>query len=102
MCNYEESFWSHPTDNNILNLNTAITAGSITIGIGYAQLQELLAAGNIPCMSETKYIKHRELLIDDFEKTAIENMKMAGEVEKQLALEKNETINGIHDCCSGR
>jgi len=95
MCNYEDSFWSHPTDNNILNLNTAITAGSITIGIGYAQLQELLAAGNIPCMSETKYIKHRELLIDDFEKTAIENMKMAGEVEKQLALEKNETINGI-------
>jgi len=26
MCNYEDSFWSHPTDNNILNLNMAITA----------------------------------------------------------------------------
>jgi len=52
-------------------------------------------------MSETKYIKHEELLIDDFEKTIIENMKMAGEVEKQLALEKNETINSVHNCCSG-
>jgi len=28
-------------------------------------------------------------------KTAIENMKIASEVETQLALEKNETINGI-------
>jgi len=42
-----------------------------------------------------KDIKYRENVIDDFQKTAIENMKMAGEVEKQLALERNETINGI-------
>lgn len=30
-----------------------------------------------------------------FKKTAMENMKLAGESEKQLALEKNEVINGI-------
>jgi len=46
-------------------------------------------------LSEVTYIKHREILVDDFEKTAMKNMTMAGEVEKQLAIERNETINGI-------
>jgi hypothetical protein len=44
---------------------------------------------------EKTYIKNRENVINDFEKTAMESMKMAGEIEKQLALERNETINGI-------
>ncbi|XP_011858729.1 PREDICTED: uncharacterized protein LOC105556253, partial [Vollenhovia emeryi] len=95
MCNYEANFWSHPTDCKTLDINTAVTAGTITIGIGFAQLEEMFAAANIPCMSEKTYIKHRDLLIDAFEKTAIENMKMAGEVEKQLAVKRNETIKGI-------
>jgi len=38
-------------------------------------------------MSEKTYIKHREIIID-FEKTALENMKMVGEMEKQLAVKK--------------
>jgi len=65
------------------------------VGIGYAQLDELCAAMNIPCMSDKTYIKNREKLVNDFEKTATENMKMAGKVEKQLALERNDVINGI-------
>ncbi|XP_011687473.1 PREDICTED: uncharacterized protein LOC105449787 [Wasmannia auropunctata] len=72
-----------------------MTAGTVTTGIGYAQLEELLAAANIPCMSERSYIKYRESLINDFEKTALKNMKMAGDVEKQIALARNETINGV-------
>jgi len=50
---------------------------------------------NIPCMSEVTYIKHREILVDDFKKTAMESMTMAGKVEKQLATKRKETINGI-------
>jgi len=42
-----------------------------------------------------KHVKYRENVIDNFKKTAVENMKMAAEAEKQLALERNETINGI-------
>lgn len=95
MCHYEANIWSHPTDNKTVDINTAITAGTITIGIGYAQMEEMFAAANIPCMSEKTYIKYRESVIDDFEETAIENMKKAGEVEKQLALQRNEVINGI-------
>lgn len=46
-------------------------------------------------MAEATYIKHRDILVEDFTKTATENMKNAGEVEKQLALDRNDIINGI-------
>ncbi|KMQ86063.1 hypothetical protein RF55_15069, partial [Lasius niger] len=74
MCNYEVNIWSEPTEPEILDVNTAAVAGTVTVGIGFAQLKELCAAMNIP---------------------SVDNMKMAGEVEKQLTLERKETINGI-------
>ncbi|KYN05016.1 hypothetical protein ALC62_04093, partial [Cyphomyrmex costatus] len=46
MCHYEASFWSHPTDYKNMDINTAITAGTITTGIGYAQMEEIFAAAN--------------------------------------------------------
>ncbi|KMQ89298.1 hypothetical protein RF55_11082 [Lasius niger] len=95
MCNTEANIWSEPEDPKILDINKAVVAGTIIVGIGFAQLEELCAAMNIPCMSEKTYIKNRDILVDDFEKTAMENMKMAGQIEKQLALERNDVINGI-------
>ncbi|KAL6416491.1 hypothetical protein ACFW04_013418 [Cataglyphis niger] len=95
MCNYEANTWSEPTEPETLDINTTVVIGTITIEIGYAQLEELCAAMNVPCMSEPTYIKYRENLVDNFQKTAMENMKMAGKVEKQLALERNEIVNGI-------
>ncbi|KAL6417612.1 hypothetical protein ACFW04_014415 [Cataglyphis niger] len=92
MCNYEANIWSEP---KTLDINSAAVAGTVTTGIGFAQLEELCAAMNVPCMSEPTYIKYRENLVDDFQKKAMENMKLAGEAEKQLAIEKNEVINGI-------
>ncbi|XP_071652583.1 uncharacterized protein [Temnothorax longispinosus] len=96
MCNSEDNFWSEPVKSDeILDTNRAAVAGTITVGIGYAQLEELCAAMNISCMAEHTYIKYREELVDSFLETAMESMKMAAEEEKQLAIEKNETINGI-------
>ncbi|EZA47083.1 hypothetical protein X777_16735 [Ooceraea biroi] len=95
MCNYEDYIWSEPTEPHVLDVNTAAVAGTVTMGIGYAQLEEFCAAVNIPRMSEKTYINRRESLVDDFQKTAMESMKMAGEVEKQLAIERNDIINGI-------
>jgi len=44
---------------------------TVTAGISYSTLEEMCADMNIPCMSEPfTYIKHREILVDDFEKTA--------------------------------
>jgi len=41
MCNYEANIWSEPTKPEILDINTAAVAGTVTMGIGYAQLEEL-------------------------------------------------------------
>lgn len=95
MCHYEDNIWSEAVESKELNGNTATVVGTVTAGIGFYQLEELCAANNIPCMTEKTYIKHREKLVDDFRKTAMESMKEAAEIEKQLAMEKNETINGI-------
>ncbi|XP_036149752.1 uncharacterized protein LOC118647911 [Monomorium pharaonis] len=95
MCNYEAYFWSHPQKDDTLNINSAAVAGTITTGIGFAQLQELHAAMNLFCMSEPTYIKYRDQIIDEFQKTAMESMKKAGELERALALERNDVINGI-------
>ncbi|KAL6418880.1 hypothetical protein ACFW04_011715 [Cataglyphis niger] len=95
MCNYEANIWSEPTEPKILDINTAAVAGIVTTGIGFAQLEELCVSMNVPSMSEPTYIKYRENLVDDFQKTTIENMKLAGEAKKQFAIEKNEIINGI-------
>src|SRR5580765_7772343 len=89
MCNYEANIWSEPTESETLDINKAAVTGTVTVGIGYAQLEELCAAMNIYCMSEPTYIKYRENLVDDFNKTAMGNMKMAGAVKKQLAHERN-------------
>ncbi|XP_077272366.1 uncharacterized protein LOC143902956 isoform X2 [Temnothorax americanus] len=95
MCNYKDNIWSEPTEPDILDINKAAVAASITTGNGYAQLNEQCAAMNIPSMSEVTYIKYREDLVEEFGKTAMENMIKAGEEEKQLALDRNETVNGI-------
>jgi len=95
MCNYKCNIWSEPTEPEILDINAAATAGTVTTGIGYAQFKELCAAMNVHCMAEPTYIKCRENLIDAFQETAMKNMKMAGDIEKQLALERNDVINGI-------
>ncbi|XP_029171153.1 uncharacterized protein LOC114940603 [Nylanderia fulva] len=95
MCNTEAEFWSEPKDPKILSIDMAAAIRTITVGIGYAQLKELCAAMNIQCMSDKSYMQNRDMLVDEFEKTAMENMKMAGQTEKQLALKRNDVINGI-------
>lgn len=78
-----------------MDINMVAVTGTITVGTGYAQLEKQLAAMNVPNMSEPMYIKSRDMLVDEFVNTSIENMKTAGENEKKLALDNNEVINGI-------
>ncbi|XP_029173197.1 uncharacterized protein LOC114942073 [Nylanderia fulva] len=95
MCKTKASIWSEPTKPEIMDINTAAVAGTLTVGTGYAQLEKQLAVMNVPSMSEPMYIKSRDKLVDEFVNTSIENMKTAGEIEKKIALDNNEVINGI-------
>ncbi|KAL6418053.1 hypothetical protein ACFW04_012378 [Cataglyphis niger] len=73
MRNYEANIWSESTEPKILDINTAAVAGTVTTGIDFAQLEELCASMNVPSISEPTYIKYRENLVDDFQKTAMRN-----------------------------
>ncbi|KMQ82875.1 hypothetical protein RF55_21602, partial [Lasius niger] len=95
MCRFTESFWSEPTDDKILDVNNGIVSGTILTGIGHKQLEELLAAVDVPCMSNKTYIKYHNEMSEAFAATAEEEMRVAGEEEKRLAIERGDIIDGI-------
>ena len=93
VCRHKDIIWSEPIDVANLDANSGATIGTMTTGIGFAQLEELCAAINIPCMSEKTYIKHREGVVDKLLTTAQMEMKAAGNAEKELAINRGD----IHD-----
>ena len=95
VCRHKDSIWSEPIDVADLDANSGATIGTITTGIGFAQLQELCAAMTIPCMSEKIYIKHRESLVDELLKPAQMEMQAAGNAEKELAINRGDIHDGI-------
>ncbi|KAL6416596.1 hypothetical protein ACFW04_013324 [Cataglyphis niger] len=59
-------------------------------------LEELCAAMNVPCMSEPTYIKYRENLVDNFQKTAMENgWRTDGSWMKRLYGNAYDSLSGI-------
>jgi len=47
-----------------LPVNLAAISGSISIGIGYSQLEEILASTDIPCMSSSTFLSGQEEIGD--------------------------------------
>ena len=78
-----------------MDANSGAAIGTLTTGIGFAQLEELCAAMNVPCMSEKTYIKCRQHLVDELLKTAEREMKLAGEAEKEAAIKRGDIHQGI-------
>jgi len=95
MCNFESSVWNEPPPKESLDINKEAVAGCILTGVGYTQLEESLAAMNIPCMSKKIYEKVHETITEALAKAAEESMNAAANKERELALQHNEVINGI-------
>ncbi|XP_060855342.1 uncharacterized protein LOC132933068, partial [Metopolophium dirhodum] len=82
-----------------LPINLAAISGSISIGIGYSQLDEILASTDIPCMSSSTFLSGQEEIGDKIHCIAQDAMRLAGEEERRLAIEANELdIDGIPMC----
>lgn len=62
MCYYEASIWSHPVEETP-DLNVAIVAKSVALGLGYSQLRHMFESMDINTMSFKTYKKYRENLI---------------------------------------
>ncbi|XP_071654094.1 uncharacterized protein [Temnothorax longispinosus] len=95
MCHYRSSFWSEPTDDRKLDVNRGIVAGTILTGIGHKQLEELLAAVDVLCMSNKTYISFHNEMSEAFAAAAEEEMRMAGEEARRLAIERGDVIDGV-------
>ncbi|KAL4717055.1 hypothetical protein ACJJTC_016942 [Scirpophaga incertulas] len=82
-----------PGENNI---NTCAVAGTISIGCGHSQLQELSAALNLPIMTPKTYgISHCKLS-NYWEKVSVESMNAAAEKERQMSIAEGRVDqNGI-------
>lgn len=94
-CNFESFIWSEPPPEKSLDVNIGAVAGTILTGAGYTQLQESCAAMNIKCMGRKTYEKSHEIAAEAFAKVAEESMNVAAKEERELALQRNEVINGI-------
>ncbi|XP_060876178.1 uncharacterized protein LOC132949345 [Metopolophium dirhodum] len=74
-------------ENPYLPINQAIINGSVAIGIGHTQLNQLSASIEVPSISSTAYLKHFSNISDIIQDTAIEEMAKAGDEERKIALE---------------
>lgn len=95
MCHYKDSVWSEPEDDARLDINDSAVAGTIITGIGYSQLKELLGTMDIPCMTDKTYESHHEKVGENFAHAAENEMRIAGEEERRLAIQRNDVIDGI-------
>ncbi|XP_028161435.1 uncharacterized protein LOC114353576 [Ostrinia furnacalis] len=79
-----------------LQLNKLAVEGVIAAGCGHAQLKQISASLDIPIMSEHTYKINQDEVFDEWEVTAWESMKLAGEREREAALKENRIDkNGI-------
>lgn len=94
-CRFQDSIWTSRTDDDTMGINKCAVAGTMAIGIGYSQLEELLASMHIPCMSVATYRRYDMSSVETFEQAALAEMLRAGEVAKELAMERGDFI--IHE-----
>ncbi|KAK0070584.1 hypothetical protein PV325_000393, partial [Microctonus aethiopoides] len=96
MCGQVDKIWSE-LDNKItnsLNINKAAVVRSHAAGFGHAQMEQMLAAINISCMSSKTYMKTCECdIFDRWLQCADSVIKAAGEEERRIALETGNCRN---------
>lgn len=68
------------------NLNHKAVEGAMVAGCGYAQLNQMTAALDLPVISQYMYDKKHDRVCEDWEATAWEEMKKAGDEEREAAI----------------
>ncbi|KAG7198880.1 hypothetical protein KM043_015704 [Ampulex compressa] len=95
MCHFRESSWSESAVDDIPDVNKGAVRGTILTGTGHKQLEKLLPAMDVPCMSNKTYLTYHNKISEAFVAAAEKEMREVGEKEKQLVIERGDAINGI-------
>lgn len=78
------------------DINNAAVAGTIAIGCGHSQLQELASALDLPLISSTVFRRKQDVISKQWEAIAEDNMTKIGEEEKAMAIAEGRIDkNGI-------
>ncbi|CAH1101874.1 unnamed protein product [Psylliodes chrysocephalus] len=79
-----------------VDINSALTLGAVSTGIGYSTLAEIAAAINMPMIAEKTYVHYYEKVADAIYSAVTQVMKEAGREEAKLAKSLGEVDgNGI-------
>ncbi|KAH9644550.1 hypothetical protein HF086_000324 [Spodoptera exigua] len=83
LCGYKNKIKS-----SLADVNTDAVAGFMAAGCGQAQLNQFLSGVGLPNMSDFIYNKMHNDICDDWEETAWDEMKKAGDREKEAAIKE--------------
>ncbi|CAG4936655.1 unnamed protein product [Colias eurytheme] len=86
LCNQKFVINGDNSSENYLNINMCAVAGTVAIGAGRSQLDELMSAINLPSLSEKIYSENHELISRKWQDVLLESMNQAAEREKQFAI----------------
>ena len=94
-CKFQKWISSEQEKQKSFPINKMSVLATMVSGTGYEGMRQLCAGINISCMSSFTYIKLRKSLVTIIEQVAMDEMKKAGEMERNIAIEKGHVINGI-------
>ncbi|XP_046145924.1 uncharacterized protein LOC123989247 [Osmia bicornis bicornis] len=95
MCKYKGEIHSEPDDSNKMETNQCAVAGTFVNGGSYAQMEEFLAAMNIPSMSKKEFRKHHDKIVKALIVAAEEEMVAVAEEEKRLVIKRGDIVPGF-------
>jgi len=85
MCNYVTKIRTDPSTSST-SINQAAVIGALAGGGGYATLSEFAAATNVPCMSQSAYIRYENEIGGYIVDVALQSLVDAGAEERELAI----------------
>ena len=94
-CKFQQWISSEQEKQKSFPINKMSVLATVVTGTGYEGLKQLCAGMNISCMAPSTYIKLRKSLVPIIEQAANDEMKKAGAIERQIAIDKGHIINGI-------
>ena len=95
-CNKECRVWSEGISENVMDLNQSSVLGTLVEGIGYTQVNGVLAGMGIPYVTHKTFKSHQETLFYHLQQLSMKSMKEANEEEAKLAIKNGEVDkNGI-------
>ncbi|XP_076685768.1 uncharacterized protein LOC143377868 [Andrena cerasifolii] len=90
MCKYTEHISCLRKSDATMDINRAAVSATMMTGGGYNQLEDILTAVNVSCMTKRIYEKCQNDLIDALEVAAQREMEDAGKEEKELAISRGD------------